>query len=552
MASSNARTAAESYIGSFISLISKYEIRYEGVLYLLNVHDSTIGLKNVRSYGTEGRKKDGPQVPASEKVYEYILFRGSDIKDLEVKSSPPLQREEQIFEDPAIIQSHYAGVSTNSPPLTSVGGKTPTETSTWQDTPALTSRTNPGALPSYQPVTLGPLNYTQATPSAGSPAFSTPIYPQGYTGTSINVSQSPQLPIPFQFPSMVSPQLTSQNGVQTYNLHASPISGLTNASGSATNVPSSIGSNSVLPNIPSSLTPVQSLTPDMLFSVPFKYIPPSAPAYMTDNNLNMSSIPSICQDTRTTEAQISGKAVSDPVPVHPAQTMPFTVSPLMGSASGPLLTPHLSLLTPNQLAPAIPPVLPSMQKMYPDKKDMGVVPPTSYNSPSAVSTQATQAPLLPLPIPALQSQSSTAQFTEEFDFEAMNEKFKKDEVWGYLGKEKQKDKVEDADDNATHQSSRDKEARGLVNNLDPKPAYEKDDFFDTISCNSLTRGARDGQNRFSERMKLDTETFGKFRQRPHLGYGGYGTGRGQNYRGSYAGGRGYGYGGRGRGRNMNI
>lgn len=35
---------------------------------------------------------------------------------------------------------------------------------------------------------------------------------------------------------------------------------------------------------------------------------------------------------------------------------------------------------------------------------------------------------------ALQGTRPVTKFTEDFDFMAMNEKFKKDEVWGHLGK----------------------------------------------------------------------------------------------------------------------
>ncbi|KAJ4830392.1 hypothetical protein Tsubulata_033981 [Turnera subulata] len=96
----------ESYIGSVLKIISNSGIRYQGILFHINPRHSTIALQNVRCFGTEGRRKDGPEVPPSDHVYDYIYFRGTDIKDLEVLSSPTFEHTHSIHDDPAIIQCH--------------------------------------------------------------------------------------------------------------------------------------------------------------------------------------------------------------------------------------------------------------------------------------------------------------------------------------------------------------------------------------------------------------------------------------------------------------
>jgi len=100
------------YIGSTISLISKAEIRYEGILYTIDTKESNIALQNVRSFGTEGRKKNGPQIPPSNDVYDYIIFRGADIKDLHVteQASPAPAPAPAPPQDPAIINTQGGAV----------------------------------------------------------------------------------------------------------------------------------------------------------------------------------------------------------------------------------------------------------------------------------------------------------------------------------------------------------------------------------------------------------------------------------------------------------
>lgn len=81
--------------------------RYIGTLHEINSETHTVALESVTSYGTEGRKGDPSQeIPGSDQVYEYIVFRGSDVKELTIVAPPSAPKETQppqVPNDPAIL-----------------------------------------------------------------------------------------------------------------------------------------------------------------------------------------------------------------------------------------------------------------------------------------------------------------------------------------------------------------------------------------------------------------------------------------------------------------
>lgn len=514
-------------------MMSKSEIRYEGILYYLNPQDSTFGLKDVRSFGTEGRRTDGQEVPPSDKIFEYILFRGSDIKDLKVITNPPVQQQEKIYNDPAIIESNYQLPPSSTSNSISAAPGYSTESNLYSEPSALNVRSYSSMLPSHPSGSQMGWGSSQLKHSAAS-SHDTPTQWQGYSAAPGNTAVSQQRPLsstPILYP--------LQNQAPT-------TMALSNLSD---NVPSGhplATSSSICLNAPASLTSEQLSTP-FIDSLPLK---PSQP-FHNSTSINSKGLtqpfPLAYPNAGRIESQAVNKVAPDPVSSLPVQFLPYSTSSVSGQISNPSLGQQEVFLPPNLSQPRLSEHSLS-NNLFADQKDANAISSTSLNFLPSATIPAVQPPLLPLP-PASQKLQSPLQFTEEFDFEAMNEKFKKDEVWGYLGKANQRENIDRMQNATSSQDFGDVHPDLISKSDDAKPAYNKDDFFDTISCNSLGRGARDGQNRLSDRVRLDSETFGTFQRRTQFGYGGQRAGYGQ-HRGPYNWGRGYNNGFRGRGRYM--
>ncbi|KAK1425605.1 hypothetical protein QVD17_20959 [Tagetes erecta] len=566
--SRSSTSSADSYIGSLISLTSKSEIRYEGILYNINTEESSIGLRNVRSFGSEGRKKDGPQIMPSDKVYEYILFRGSDIKDLQVKSStpaPPVQPTQPINNDPAIIQSHYprpAPPSSNLP-AAAIGNPQMGPTGSGFQ----------GGMPLYQPDgIMGPWGPSPPPPNGNTSGLAMPpMYWPGFYAPPNGLPHQQSLfrPPPMQYPNFTPSLPTGPPNLSDYSKSSANLTASTSLLASTLPsglppVPSLLSSTEPLPNFlqtkvpntvgPTPLPPVSLTTTASTSSADINFtIPPVSnksnglpgasptPPLVTPDQLLQPGVQAVHKDVELAAPALvpapAPKSVLTPAPAPAPAPLPESAAPTPTSTSAQAPKPALS----ETLAPVSdstetqPPILPlPTQTSNPTKTNGGPYQSrNSYRGRERGRGSGGSRPVM--------------KFTEEFDFTAMNEKFNKDEVWGTLGKS-QKSNSKERDGNASDEDEfEDEYNASALPKIDVKPVYSKDDFFDTLSCNSNDNQSNNGRTRFSEQMKLDTETFGEFSRYRGGGRGGRGPYRGGRSRGGGYHGRGYGYVNRARG-----
>lgn len=198
-----------------MSLTSKSAIRYIGTLSSIDTKASTVALKDVCSFGTEGRPRDGGPVMPSECIYPYIIFRASDILDLQVIAKPTAPTEVAPPIVPALphIHSSSSAFPLAGIPTVSTTGEKPLKpqppfslaTPLFPPT-SLNASSNPLSVPPSQ---LSP--NTWAYDNFGSYGYST----NDLGSTTNNASSSiPLLPKPAKFSSLYVP--VSNAGLGSY------------------------------------------------------------------------------------------------------------------------------------------------------------------------------------------------------------------------------------------------------------------------------------------------------------------------------------------------
>ena len=100
------RKMSANILGSYLSVITKANSRYEGTLTEVDRVKKTMSLRDVRNMGTEGRRDGVNEIPRAEGILGNVKFRVDLIASFEIIKKPAEEsQEEEENVDPAIVES---------------------------------------------------------------------------------------------------------------------------------------------------------------------------------------------------------------------------------------------------------------------------------------------------------------------------------------------------------------------------------------------------------------------------------------------------------------
>ncbi|CED83477.1 Uncharacterized mRNA-associated protein RAP55 [Phaffia rhodozyma] len=578
---------ASNFIGAIITLTSVSDIRYVGRLHSIDHQESTISLENVSSRGTENRKPQNEYVPPNDRIYDFVVFRAKDVKDLAVEQAPPPVTTASVPDDPAIM-----GGTTQSRPAP----HSPSNTQAYPHpaSPYAQHPLGPGGPYGGYPMPAGrppsgpppgaawgpppPHGMYPPPPPPGpyggyamrpgyppSPAGGSPLMPRGVNGAPV---PSPQQPAPLPTSSAVPSGSTAASAAPAASAPATQnappsIPQATKPTAAEVSIPKSAPTSEQRKDVPAPPSGPRSQPPA-----------PSSPAAEKTisepkaENKSAASVPA-------TAATPSGPSVPPALMQNAAQSNLDKIEQALGQMSMSAATGPVGP-TPGNGLPSTPAALPHTRSGggRKDGNNRGIRPPPPHHAfsngghprgPPHAQSQSYQQPSGRTVIPAA-----------EFDFAESNARFDKSsvakEAGGVVDSDSDLDSDDSDDEEPADPSGRAAKPRrqsalsagGGAAGANKAQFYDKTtSFFDSISSDlkpeadngrPMNAGGqvRGRQWRDEERTR-NMSTFGEVGgQVGFNGSGGFnqGGGRGNGYRGG-RGGRGGGRGGRGGGSGWN-